>query len=77
MISAVVAKGRDHQEGFNSYSDVDDSFTCRTDQTTVRVSNVRLVTVSGSEAILPRHQCRTQSYCKNTFLIHLYPSLFH
>jgi hypothetical protein len=46
MISAVVAKDLVYQEEFDDDSDVDDSFTCRTDQTTVRVSNVRRMAVS-------------------------------
>jgi hypothetical protein len=58
MSSHAVARYPDHQEkdltersasGDSiecTYSDVDDSFTCRTDRTTVRTSNARRVTVS-------------------------------
>jgi hypothetical protein len=71
MISAVAMS----QERTDHHDEVDDSFTCRTDQTTVRASNVRRVAVRGMMLL-----CRDTPaavHCKNTFLIHLYPSLFH
>jgi hypothetical protein len=58
MISSAVVIDWDHQECLRNYaasgdsvdencrSDIDDSLSCRTDQTTVQASNVRRVTVS-------------------------------